>query len=139
MPVISFQFYHACDQPGIVVFCIMDYDVLQFCDFLGSLMSVWVTVIAMARLQPVVKQVSPEWALGDTLSQSLLGLHPSLSLGALPSASCHPAQLLVSSFSRCCICWGLCCCPWHCSLTGMGSGTSLDPVSSPWESWPQPG
>uniref|UniRef100_A0A8C2DSZ8 Transmembrane protein 8B n=2 Tax=Cyprinus carpio TaxID=7962 RepID=A0A8C2DSZ8_CYPCA len=50
-------FYHACVQPGIVVFCIMAYDVLQFCDFLGSLMSVWVTVIAIARLKSIIKQV----------------------------------------------------------------------------------
>ncbi|XP_065763947.1 transmembrane protein 8B isoform X1 [Muntiacus reevesi] len=89
-------FYHACDQPGIVVFCIMDYDVLQFCDFLGSLMSVWVTVIAMARLQPVVKQVL--YLLGAMLLSMALQLDrhglwnllgPSLfALGILATAWC---------------------------------------------------
>ncbi|XP_028917285.1 transmembrane protein 8B isoform X1 [Ornithorhynchus anatinus] len=87
-------FYHACDQPGIVVFCIMEYDVLQFCDFLGSLMSVWVTVIAMARLQPVVKQML--YLLGAMLLSMALQLDrhglwnllgPSLfALGILASA-----------------------------------------------------
>nr|XP_051712504.1 transmembrane protein 8B isoform X3 [Oryctolagus cuniculus] len=109
-------FYHACDQPGIVVFCIMDYDVLQFCDFLGSLMSVWVTVIAMARLQPVVKQVL--YLLGAMLLSMALQLDrhglwnllgPSLfALGILATAWCavsavgtatHPRG--VAGFSTC--------------------------------------
>ncbi|TRY84911.1 hypothetical protein DNTS_002029 [Danionella cerebrum] len=51
-------FYHACDQPGVTVMCIMDYDTLQFCDFLGSVVSVWVTIVCMARLQEPVKYVS---------------------------------------------------------------------------------
>ncbi|RXN06414.1 transmembrane 8B-like protein [Labeo rohita] len=50
-------FYHACDQPGVTVMCIMDYDTLQFCDFLGSVVSVWVTIVCMARLQEPVKYV----------------------------------------------------------------------------------
>ncbi|XP_026862000.2 post-GPI attachment to proteins factor 6 [Electrophorus electricus] len=50
-------FYHACDQPGVTVMCIMDYDTLQFCDFLGSVVAVWVTIICMARLQEPVKYV----------------------------------------------------------------------------------
>ncbi|XP_069762160.1 post-GPI attachment to proteins factor 6 isoform X2 [Narcine bancroftii] len=50
-------FYHACDQPGIAVLCIMEYDTLQYCDFLGSVVSVWVTVLCMARLKPQLKYV----------------------------------------------------------------------------------
>ncbi|XP_061550528.1 post-GPI attachment to proteins factor 6 isoform X1 [Phycodurus eques] len=48
-------FYHACDQPGIAVLCIMSYDTLQYCDFLGSVCSVWVTILCMARLRSTVK------------------------------------------------------------------------------------
>ncbi|XP_078274524.1 post-GPI attachment to proteins factor 6 [Rhinoraja longicauda] len=50
-------FYHACDQPGVAVMCIMEYDTLQYCDFLGSVLSVWVTVLCMARLKSQLKYV----------------------------------------------------------------------------------
>lgn len=52
------QFYHACDQPGEAVLCILGYDTLQFCDFLGSGVSIWVTILCMARLKAAQKHVS---------------------------------------------------------------------------------
>nr|XP_015216079.1 PREDICTED: transmembrane protein 8A [Lepisosteus oculatus] len=48
-------FYHACDQPGVTVLCIMDYDTLQYCDFLGSVCSIWVTILCMARIKDTFK------------------------------------------------------------------------------------
>ncbi|XP_053563977.1 post-GPI attachment to proteins factor 6 [Bombina bombina] len=50
-------FYHACDQPGVAVMCIMDYDTLQYCDFLGSVVSIWVTILCMSRLRKYLKYV----------------------------------------------------------------------------------
>uniref|UniRef100_A0A8C5S9C2 Post-GPI attachment to proteins 6 n=1 Tax=Laticauda laticaudata TaxID=8630 RepID=A0A8C5S9C2_LATLA len=50
-------FYHACDQSGIAVMCIMDYDTLQFCDFLGSVVSIWVTILCMAQVKKILKYV----------------------------------------------------------------------------------
>ncbi|XP_051878225.1 post-GPI attachment to proteins factor 6 isoform X2 [Pristis pectinata] len=55
--MIFSTFYHACDQPGIAVLCIMEYDTLQYCDFLGSVLSVWVTVLCMAKLKSQFKYV----------------------------------------------------------------------------------
>lgn len=52
------QFYHACDQPGEAVLCILNYDTLQYCDFLGSGVSIWVTILCMARLKAALKYVS---------------------------------------------------------------------------------
>uniref|UniRef100_A0A3P8WT99 Post-glycosylphosphatidylinositol attachment to proteins 6 n=1 Tax=Cynoglossus semilaevis TaxID=244447 RepID=A0A3P8WT99_CYNSE len=48
-------FYHACDQPGVAVACIMDYDTLQYCDFLGSVCCIWVTILCMARIRDLFK------------------------------------------------------------------------------------
>lgn len=50
-------FYHACDQPGEAVLCILNYDTLQYCDFLGSGAAIWVTILCMARLKAVLKYV----------------------------------------------------------------------------------
>ncbi|MEJ1287559.1 transmembrane protein 8 (five membrane-spanning domains) [Cricetulus griseus] len=50
-------FYHACDQPGDAVLCILSYDTLQYCDFLGSGAATWVTILCMARLKTILKQV----------------------------------------------------------------------------------
>lgn len=50
-------FYHACDQPGEAVLCILNYDTLQYCDFLGSGVSIWVTILCMARLKASLKYV----------------------------------------------------------------------------------
>ncbi|KAM6155384.1 post-GPI attachment to proteins factor 6 [Rhynchocyon petersi] len=50
-------FYHACDQPGKAVLCILNYDTLQYCDFLGSVVSIWVTLLCMARLKAIFKYV----------------------------------------------------------------------------------
>lgn len=65
-PCLYRQFYHACDQPGVAVLCIMDYDTLQFCDFLGSVVSIWVTILCMARTKKILKYV----CLGASRQQS---------------------------------------------------------------------
>ncbi|XP_055338244.1 post-GPI attachment to proteins factor 6-like [Paramacrobiotus metropolitanus] len=52
------SFYHACDQPSkYLKLCIMDFNVLQFCDFYVSILSFWMTIVAMADLPPQLKSV----------------------------------------------------------------------------------
>lgn len=41
-------FYHACDAPAQVAYCIIRGNVLQFGDFYCGLMSFWVTLLAMS-------------------------------------------------------------------------------------------
>ncbi|KAJ8714174.1 hypothetical protein PYW08_007794 [Mythimna loreyi] len=46
--MIFSTFYHACDAPAEVAYCIMRGNILQFGDFYCGLMSFWVTLLAMS-------------------------------------------------------------------------------------------
>ncbi|XP_051160937.1 transmembrane protein 8B [Leptopilina boulardi] len=47
--LIFSSFYHACEAgENLYTFCLMRLSVLQFCDFFNALLSIWVTLIAMA-------------------------------------------------------------------------------------------
>ncbi|XP_052846194.1 uncharacterized protein LOC128258562 [Drosophila gunungcola] len=46
-------FYHACDAgEDEYSFCLVKIGVLQFCDFYCGLLSIWVTLVAMAHVRP---------------------------------------------------------------------------------------
>jgi hypothetical protein len=52
-------FYHACDAgEDIYSYCLMRLNVLQFCDFYSAILSLWVTVIAMADISSVLKSIA---------------------------------------------------------------------------------
>lgn len=49
--MIFSTFYHACDAPQQVAFCIIKGNILQFADFYCGIMSFWVTLLAMSIME----------------------------------------------------------------------------------------
>lgn len=48
LTMVFSTFYHACDAPSQVAYCIVRGNILQFGDFYCGLMSFWVTLLAMS-------------------------------------------------------------------------------------------
>ncbi|XP_067944824.1 post-GPI attachment to proteins factor 6-like [Watersipora subatra] len=44
------SFYHACDNGTVYTLCVLDYGMLQYFDFYGSILAVWVTAMALSQL-----------------------------------------------------------------------------------------
>lgn len=52
-------FYHACDAgENIISYCLVRLDSLQFGDFFCALLSIWVTLIAIANLPPLLTSIT---------------------------------------------------------------------------------
>jgi Protein of unknown function (DUF3522) len=56
---VFMQFYHWCDMTtwSTYALCIAPYGSLQFCDFLCSLLSFWVTLMAVAKIPHWIRHV----------------------------------------------------------------------------------
>ncbi|XP_050308221.1 post-GPI attachment to proteins factor 6 isoform X2 [Anthonomus grandis grandis] len=51
---LASSFYHACDAgENIISYCLFPLAALQFADFFSALLSIWVTLLAMANLSPL--------------------------------------------------------------------------------------
>ncbi|CAH0690308.1 unnamed protein product [Spodoptera exigua] len=53
--MIFSTFYHACDAPSQVAYCIIRGNILQFGDFYCGLMSFWVTLLAMSIINERIR------------------------------------------------------------------------------------
>lgn len=51
------MFYHACDV-DMFGFCLLRFEVLQFCDFFSAVLSLWVTLVAMAHVPPQLASIA---------------------------------------------------------------------------------